>query len=89
MASPHVAGISARLLASNTSLSPAQVENLIKTGATPSVVSNSGPGSLNLLAFSLISADGTITNPDASPTPQPSPTKKSSNGKGKKQGLSR
>jgi serine protease len=91
MASPHVAGISARLLASNTGLSPNQVENLIKTQATSSVVSNPGPGSLNLLAFSLISSDGSITNPETSPspTPKPSPTKKSNNGKGKKLGLVR
>jgi serine protease len=91
MASPHVAGISARLLASNTGLSPSQVENLIKTQATGSVVSNPGPGSLNLLAFSLISSDGSTTNPETSPspTPKPSPTKKSNNGKGKKLGLVR
>ena len=91
MASPHVAGISARLLASNTGLSPNQVENLIKTQATSSVVSNPGPGSLNLLAFSLITSDGSITNPETSPspTPKPSPTKKSNNGKGKKLGLVR
>lgn len=91
MASPHVAGISARLLASNTGLSPSQVENLIKTQATSSVVSNPGPGSLNLLAFSLITSDGSITNPETSPspTPKPSPTKKSNNGKGKKLGLVR
>lgn len=91
MASPHVAGISARLLASNTGLSPNQVENLIKTQATGSVVSNPGPGSLNLLAFSLISSDGSTTNPETSPspTPKPSPTKKSNNGKGKKLGLVR
>ncbi len=91
MASPHVAGISARLLASNTGLSPAQVENLIKTQATSSVVSNPGPGSLNLLAYSLITSDGSTTNPETSPspTPKPSPTKKSNNGKGKKLGLVR
>lgn len=89
MASPHVAGISARLLAANTGLTPAQVENAIKTGATASVVSNPGPGSLNLLAFSLITADGVVTNPETSPSPSPSPTKKSSKNKGKRLGLSR
>ena len=89
MASPHVAGISARLLASNTGLTPAEVENAIKAGATSSVVSNPGPGSLNLLAFSLITADGVVTNPETTPSPSPSPTKKSSNNKGKRLGLSR
>ncbi len=89
MASPHVAGISARLLAANPSLTPNQVESIIKTGASSSVVINPGPGSLNLLAYSLITGDGSISNPDASPTSQPTPTKKSNKGKGKKTGLSR
>lgn len=89
MASPHVAGISAKVLALNPSLTPNQVETIIKTGASSSVVLNPGPGSLNLLAYSLVTSDGSVSNPDASPTPQPSPTRKSNKGKGKKTGLTR
>jgi subtilisin family serine protease len=94
MASPHVAGIAARLLASNPGLSPSQVESSIKSGATTSVVSNAGPGSLNLLAYSLINSDGSVTNPDDGGTTEPAPTKptkgnKGGKGKGKKAGLTR
>lgn len=89
MASPHVAGIVARVLASNPSLTPGQVETVIKSGASSSVVINPGPGSLNLLAYSLVTSDGSVSNPDASPTPQPSPTKKPNKGKGKKTGFTR
>ena len=95
MASPHVAGIAARLLASNPGLSPSQVESSIKAGATTSVVSNAGPGSLNLLAYSLINSDGSVTNPDDGTTTEPAPTKPTKGnkgggkGKGKKAGLNR
>lgn len=89
MASPHVAGISAKVLALNPSLTPNQVETIIKSGASSSVVLNPGPGSLNLLAYSSVTSDGSVSNPETSPTPQPSPTRKSNKGKGKKTGLTR
>lgn len=80
MASPHVAGIAARLLASSPGLSPAEVESSIRSGATPNVVTNSGNRSPNLLAYSLI----TPTSPVDGPTTEPKPTKPSKgNAKGK------
>ncbi len=86
MASPHVAGIAARLLATNPSLSPAQVDSSIKTGSTSGVVTSAGPGSLNLLSFSLINSDGSVTVPDDGSTTEPAPTKptKGKKGRGKK-----
>jgi len=92
MASPHVAGIAARLLANSPSLSPAQVESAIKSGATPNLILSAGAGSPNLLAYSLINSDGSVTNPDDGTVTEPAPTnpKKGSNkGKGKKTGLNR
>jgi subtilisin family serine protease len=95
MASPHVAGMAARLLAVSPNLSPSQVESSIKSGATASVVSNAGSGSLNLLAYSFINSDGSVTNPDDGTTTEPAPTKPTKGnkgggkGKGKKAGLIR
>lgn len=92
MASPHVAGIVARLLASSPNLSPSQVDSIVKNGATANVVSNAGSGSLNLLSYSLLSSDGPVTNPDEGTVTEPAPTKpKKGNGKGKgkKTGLNR
>lgn len=83
MASPHVAGIVARLLASSPSLSPSQIDTILKSGATANVVSNAGSGSLNLLSYSLISSDGTVTVPDDGTVTEPAPTKPK-RGKGKK-----
>jgi subtilisin family serine protease len=57
MATPHVAGVAALYLATNTSASPAQVANAINTAATPNVVTSAGTGSPNLLLYSLIGGE--------------------------------
>ena len=49
MASPHVAGAAARILAAETSLTPADVGARITAGATSGVVAGPGAGSPNLL----------------------------------------
>jgi len=49
MACPHVAGAAAILLGQNSSLTPAEIETLLVSGATPDKVGNLGVGSPNLL----------------------------------------
>jgi subtilisin family serine protease len=51
MASPHVAGAAALVLAANPAYSPAQVRGSLVTGATPDVVTSPGTGSPNLLLY--------------------------------------
>ncbi len=51
MAAPHVAGIIARFIAANPSLSPSQVASSLKSGATQGVIGSVGAGSVNLLAY--------------------------------------
>ncbi len=58
MASPHVAGVAALYLETQPGASAAQVEQFIKTSATPNKVVNPGPGSPNLLLYSLGEDDG-------------------------------
>ena len=52
MASPHVAGAAAVLLALEPSLTPAGVASRLTSGATAGVVSSAGSGSVNRLLFS-------------------------------------
>ncbi len=54
MAAPHVAGVAALALSQNNSLTPSEVASAIASSATRNVVSNPGAGSLNRLAFSLL-----------------------------------
>jgi len=54
MATPHVAGVAALYLQTNTGASPATVRDAIVNGATPNVVSNAGRNSPNRLLDSLI-----------------------------------
>lgn len=54
MAAPHVAGVGALYLQTNTSASPSTVRNAIVNSATPNVVTNPGSGSPNLLLYSLL-----------------------------------
>ena len=61
MASPHVAGIAALVLASNPTATPASVTSFIKSGATTNVLSSLGTGSPNLLVYSR--AAGGTTEP--------------------------
>lgn len=51
MATPHVAGVAALYLGTNTSASPAAVRNALVANATGGVVGNAGRGSPNLLLF--------------------------------------
>lgn len=66
MASPHVAGVAALVLQVQPGASAAQVENIIRSTATPGVVNNPGAGSPNLLLYSLGVGD-------APPPPPPPP----------------
>jgi subtilisin family serine protease len=68
MASPHVAGAAALILAANPGFTPAQVASALLTAATPNVVTNPGTGSPNRLLFT---GTGTTT---PTPTPTPAPT---------------
>ncbi|MGH3681701.1 MAG: S8 family serine peptidase [Natronosporangium sp.] len=65
MATPHVAGAAALVLASNPSFSPAQVTNRLNSDATPGVVGNPGAGSPNRLLF--------VANTGTPPPPPPPP----------------
>ena len=60
MASPHVAGVAALYLQDNPTHDAATVASAITTLATSGVVGSPGPGSPNLLLFSLL---GTFTPP--------------------------
>jgi len=60
MASPHVAGIIARFIAANPSLSPSQVASSLKSGATQGVIGSVGSGSVNLLAYLDFLFDGSV-----------------------------
>jgi len=42
MASPHVAGVAAALLSANPTLSPADISSMLRSSATPNVVSTAG-----------------------------------------------
>lgn len=69
MASPSVAGVVARFLSNNPSLTPAQVSNSIKASATKNVVINPGVNSLNQLVFLDVTPDTTTVTPfDSTPT---------------------
>ncbi len=60
MASPHVAGVAARILSANPTFSPAQVATIITSSATPNVVLDTRSTS-NLLLFA--DADATTVTP--------------------------
>jgi subtilisin family serine protease len=51
MATPHVAGAAAQVLAANPSYTPAQVASALTTNATTGVVTNPGTGTPNRLLF--------------------------------------
>lgn len=65
MATPHVAGAAALLLASDPTASPATIASRLLANATPSVVTDAGLGSPNLLLASQTSAPTPITLPTA------------------------
>lgn len=51
MASPHVAGVAARILSQNPALTPTQVASVITGEATPNVITSAGAQSPNRLLF--------------------------------------
>jgi aqualysin 1 len=61
MASPHVAGIAALVLAATPDATPASVTTTIVGSATQNVVSSAGKGSPNLLAYSLVGSAAAAT----------------------------
>ena len=63
MASPHVAGVAALYLSSNTGATPAAVEKAIKDSASVGKVTSPGTGSPNLLLYSRIGVSGSTNNP--------------------------
>lgn len=67
MASPHVAGIAALIIASGRGSSPAEVTQQLIAYATASKVSSAGIGSPNLLGYSLSSGStgGSSTSPSS------------------------
>ena len=58
MASPHVAGVAALYLATNTSASPSAVWTAIRDTSTPNKITSAGSGSPNRLVYSLLSGGG-------------------------------
>jgi subtilisin family serine protease len=68
MAAPHVAGVVARFIALNPTLSPAQVAQSIRSSATPNLISSAGNSSPNRLLYSDIVMDLTAPVTDSSPT---------------------
>ena len=70
MASPHVAGVAAALLSANPTLTPADISSMLRSSATPNVVSSAGTGSPNYLLY-LDPTGGAIVTP---PPPPPAAT---------------
>jgi len=68
MATPHVVGAAALVLAANPGFTPAQVASALTTAATPNVVTSPGTGSPNRLLFT---GSGGTTPPTPTPTPTP------------------
>jgi subtilisin family serine protease len=62
MASPHVAGVAAALLSANPTFTPADISSMLRSSATPNVVSSAGTGSPNYLLY-LDPAGGAIVTP--------------------------
>jgi aqualysin 1 len=73
MASPHVAGVAALYLQTNTGASPAAVGNAIINNATTGRLSGIGTGSPNRLLYSLFGSGPAPTPTPVPPTPTPVP----------------
>ncbi|MGI9187202.1 MAG: S8 family serine peptidase [Gaiellales bacterium] len=65
MATPHVAGAAALLLAADPAATPATITSRLLANATPSVVTNAGVGSPNLLLGSIALTPTPVTLPTA------------------------
>lgn len=75
MAAPHVAAVAALMLSANPSLSPDEVESLLKSSARPFVASCAGCGAGMLDANTAVhAAIGQTPDPTPDPTPTPSLT---------------
>jgi hypothetical protein len=72
MAAPHVAGLVARYLSSNTQATPTQAMNVIINASTPNLVTNAGTLSPNRLAYA-DSVVTTVQTPPTSGTTSPTP----------------
>ena len=68
MASPHVAGIVARFIATNAGLTPQQVTNSLKKSASTGIVRSAGTNSTDALVFLNIVPDTTVVPSDPTPT---------------------
>lgn len=68
MAAPHAAGVVARFISLNPTLTPAQVAQSIRTSSTQDRVTSAGTASPNRLLFSDIVIDLTAPVIDSSPT---------------------
>ena len=62
MATPHVAGVAALYLSTNTTATVSQVENAVTSNATPNKVTGAGTGSPNLLLYSGFIGGGSPPN---------------------------
>ncbi|HSG41055.1 MAG TPA: S8 family peptidase [Thermoanaerobaculia bacterium] len=63
MATPHVSGVAALILAEDNNLSPANVRDRLIDRATNNVVTNPGAGSPNRLLYSLVPAVNGVPDP--------------------------
>lgn len=68
MASPHVAGVVARFISLNPTLTPAQVAQSIRTSATRDLIQSAGSTSPNLIIYSEIVPNLSAPVTDTSPT---------------------
>ena len=71
MATPHVTGAAALLLAAHPDFTPAEVSDALIAAATPGVVTSVGSGSPNRLLFT---GDPATPVPTPEPTPPPPPS---------------
>lgn len=77
MASPHVAGVVALYLQTNTAVTPAQVATAVINASTTNRVTSPGSGSPNRLLYSTslqAGNGGGASTPTPTPTPSPTPT---------------
>jgi len=74
MASPHVAGAAALVLAANPTATPAVVASTIVANATPNSLSSVNPGTANLLLYTGFVGAASSIIVSAPPPPAPSPS---------------